>query len=57
MAALDHGCDFIGGDLYGPSESEPWVRKVEAIIREKYDPGVLAEFGGESPPDIRVIDE
>jgi hypothetical protein len=57
VAALDHGCDFIGGDLYGPSESEPWVRKVGIMLREKYDPGVLADFGGVSHPDIRVIDE
>lgn len=55
IAAFDHGCDFIGGDMHGPTESETWVQKVGSMLRERYDPGLLETFGTENPPEIRVL--
>lgn len=54
MAALDHKCNFVGGDLYHHEDGTPWVRKVGDMLSEVCDPGVLEMFGDDDTPDISV---
>lgn len=55
LAALVHGCHFIGGDLYGHEDGTPWVSKVEAMLQASLDPGTLALFGEHQAPIIQAV--
>lgn len=55
MAALDHGCNFIGGDLFCHPDGTPWVSKVADAIRKRCDTGILSMFGESDDLEIQVF--
>lgn len=54
VAALQHGRDFIGGDLYERGDGVPWVEVAADIARERYGAGPAAMFGLEDSHTVRV---
>jgi len=54
LAAFDHNCNFVGGDLFNHEDGTPWVRKVGDMLSELCNQGALELFGGVEAPNIRV---
>jgi DNA modification methylase len=54
IAALQHGRDFVGGDLYGRADGMSWVEVAADIARERYSAGPAAMFGLEDSHEVVV---